>query len=783
MDKGKVIGGVIFGLVALTVATVGTFYLAGVVYTLLSKQPADVGLTTWYAYWHHYGAYPSVAKKLKTAMVVAGGICYGVPLFMVLMNLKKRRELHGSARFASPAEVAKSSLNDANGIVVGKFQGKYLIFGGQQFAIVAAPTRSGKGVGFVIPNLLQFADSIVVLDIKQENFEITAGFRKKHGHEVYLFNPFAEDFRTHRYNMLEYISDDPKYRVSDVQSIGMALYPDPANGKDPFFDQAARNLFMGLVLYLCETPSLPRTIGEILRQSSGKGKPVKEYLQGIINSRNFTEVEEWQDVLDADGVVKVDKTTGEIKQKKVIVLKPREYNPDDDGDPPLSNHCVDALNRFLNTSENTLTSILASLNAPLTIWANPIVDAATSCNDFDLRDVRKRRMTIYIGVTPDHLSEARLLVNVLFSQLVNLNTKELPKQNKALKHQCLLLMDEFTAIGKVDIIAKAVSYMAGYNLRLAPIIQSVSQLTSVYGQEDARTFITNHALQIMYAPREQKDANEYSEMLGYQTEKAKSRTRQFGKGSGSESTSDQRRALMLPQELKELGQWKEIVMLENMKPILCDKIKYFEDPVFTERLLPPPAVPLIDVDLYQAIVEARMREATAEDLGDSVDLSRLVLDLDVIPDLDEDRPLSGDEVSAMVDSIFAGMGFGEDVIEASREADEATPGREAEAEGVPTLPADDSTLNVLELSEAEPAGTLDLAVAAMEAVDGGGGDGHAVTPSLQTMAADDVDLSVLEGDALVDEASDDSPPAEEWEGGDLIDMDALDDVRFAGSAQ
>ena len=106
MDKGKVIGGLLFGLVALTVATFGTFYLAGLVYTLLNKQPADVGLTTWYAYWHHYGNYPSVAKKLKTAMVVAAGICYGVPLLMVLMNLKRRRELHGSARFASPAEVA-----------------------------------------------------------------------------------------------------------------------------------------------------------------------------------------------------------------------------------------------------------------------------------------------------------------------------------------------------------------------------------------------------------------------------------------------------------------------------------------------------------------------------------------------------------------------------------------------------------------------------------------------------------------------------------------------------
>lgn len=695
MTHGKLVGNILFALICLCIATVGALYLSGYIYLLLNKQtPSSVGPWTWYSYWHYYGGHPGVARKLKTAAALAAAVCYVAPTILVLASLRRGRELHGSARFASAAEIQKSALNGSKGIVVGRHGKRYLIFEGQQFVALAAPTRSGKGVGFVVPNLLQFEDSVVVLDIKQENFDITAGYRKANGQEIYLFNPFAEDFRSHRYNMLGYVSNDPKYRVSDVQSIAQALYPDPANGKDPFFDQAARNLFLGLVLYLCETPALPRTIGELLRQSSGKGKPVKEHLQGLINARNFSEQEEWEDVLDGDGIAKINKETGEVKRKKVKVLVPKVWQQSDDGDPPLTDHCIDALNRFLATSDNTLTSILASLNAPLSIWANPIVDAATSANDFDLRDVRKRRMTIYVGITPDHLAESSLLINVFFSQLVNLNTKELPKQNPALKHQCLLLMDEFTAIGKVGIIASAVSYMAGYNLRLAPVIQSVAQLAATYGKDTARTLMTNHALQIMYAPREQTDANEYSEMLGTFTEKNKSKSRSLGKGGGSESTSDQRRALMLPQELKEIGQWKQIIMLENVKPILCEKIRYFDDPVFTDRIMDAPPVPLLDLDLHQAIIEARTREIDESDIAGGVDLGRLAINLGVISDLSDEGEASPEQVEQAVNELFSCFGV----------ADWRTSGEDGEDREEP------------EVSEVDPAADEDAAEAAgMEA--------------------------------------------------------------------
>ncbi|MBU9413505.1 type IV secretory system conjugative DNA transfer family protein [Burkholderia multivorans] len=520
-------------------------------------------------------------------------------------------------------------------LVVGVWRGRYLRFAGQQFVLLAAPTRSGKGVGIVIPNLLSYEHSAVVLDVKQENFAVTAGFRAKHGHAVYLFNPFAEDFRTARYNPLSAISDGI-FQVGDILAIGYALYP--PGGHDSFWNDSARNLFLGLTLLLCELrdarakggaldlnrdlPDYPVTIGEVLRQSSGRGQPVKQYLASMLASY---------------GAV-------------------------------LSGACVDALNRFLANDDKVLASILATFNAPLTIWANPVVDAATSANDFDLRDVRRRKMTVYLGITPDHLAESAILLNLMFSQLVNLNTKALPQDDPGLKYQCLMLMDEFTSIGKVGIIAKAVSYMAGYNLRLLAIIQSVAQLESVYGREDARTFATNCALQLLYPPREQKDANEYSEMLGYFTQQSVSVSRPRGwtaKGGSSENISGQRRALLLPQELKELGQDREIILLENTKPILASKIVYYRDPVFQSRVLPAPVVRPLDVAGYQARVEHRLRDLLSTDLDAHGRLTVPVEHLEILADMNvpglPDSPeafedVADEDVPALVDWYFTSVG-------------------------------------------------------------------------------------------------------------------------------
>ena len=723
--KPATIAKLVFVLGVMVLGAFATFYLAGLVFFLMAKvnPVGQTELGTWLLYWRSYSEDPAISKRLLIALAIPAVLIYGAIGAAAVAAMRQVRLLYGEARFANPSEIANANLFGSEGIIIGKWKNRFLMFGGMQFVLLAAPTRSGKGVGIVIPNLLNWSQSVVVLDVKQENFMVTSGYRRACGHECYLFNPFSKDGTTHRYNPLGYVSNDPRHRVMDILAIGTALYP--GEGKDSFFDEAARNLFLGLALLVFETEGLPRTIGEMLRQSSGKGAPVKEYLQGIIDRRNFREhadllLEEAGD--DVDEVIEVlrnelglDRVDAEMAAEDlgevaaglpkaeaeriaelltdagaVVQLQPKMLpieKWDGKGEPPLSQQCIEALSRFLSTSDNTLSSILASFNVPLTLWASPIFDAATADNDFDLRDVRKRRMSIYLGIPANKLAEAELILNLFFTQLINLNTDDLLGSRPELKYQCLLLMDEFAAPGRISIIDKANAYMAGYGMRLLTIIQSPGQLEAEprkgYGRESARTLITNHACQILYTPREQRDANEYSEMLGHYTFKAMGRSRQLvGRSNVSESESDQKRPLMLPQELKEMSQREQIVNLENTKPIQCSKIAYYEDDVFLDRLrqvspslkalgrrkpnrdqlesawgsgeMASP-VPKIDFELYEAVAENRTREATLDDVKEGVDLSRIKMDAGAITPVEAGRELSAEEVENTVDEFFGAM--------------------------------------------------------------------------------------------------------------------------------
>ena len=548
----------IITVILLSAALAAGCYLSGFILTKwlgLVKTPQ--GLTTWFQYFNTLDI-PRVARysfQIKTS----GYAGFGLPLLFWLFCLipiwkRPSRSLHGEARFSGMADLVRAGFfkQSDTSLVVGKYNGKLLHYSGQQFALLAAPTRSGKGVGIVIPNLLSYKSSVVVLDIKQENFNLTSGYRKEVlGQEVYLFNPFAEDGRTHRWNPFTYVSSDPDQRVSDLMSIAAMLYPDGDN-RDKFWVAQARNAFLAFSLYCFDSSVYkntkyakrlnwqetvkepPCTLGKIYRLSSGNGTELKEY---------FTS----------------------LSQK-----------------PFLSPAAKTAFSGLISQEKETFGSIMGTFKEPLNPWINPVIDAATSADDFLLTDVRKKKMTVYIGILPNKLAESRVIVNLFFSQLINQNTKELPQDNKDLQHQCLLLMDEFTSIGRVEIIAHSVSYMAGYNIRLFPIIQSVAQLDAVYGKEYARTIITNHALQIIYTPREQQDANEYSEMLGYTTVKRRNVSRGRER---SVSESEERRALMLPQELKGMNQDSEIILYEGMAhPAKVNKIRYYQDGMFTKRL-------------------------------------------------------------------------------------------------------------------------------------------------------------------------------------------------------
>lgn len=503
---------------------------------LFKGDPPFVGsaLTVFDYLSDHAGNKAVIGPALLSIGVVGAGMI-GFPTWLLW---PQDRKLYGDARFATDAEIRKAGLMGDDGLIVGRHKGKYLVSAGQHHVMLAAPTGSGKGVGNVIPNLLSWNHSAIVLDVKRENWGLTAGFRAQNGHKVFLFDPAAADRRTHRWNPLGYVRDDPALRIDDLQKIGYILFPD-VHGVDPIWSGGCRSLFLGMALYLLETPDKPVTLGQLARETYA-GDPTRF--------------------------------------KTIIADRQKAGNQ-------LSQVCELAIMDYIEAPDKTRDSIRKTFTSRLELFLNPNIDAATSANDFDLEALRKERITIYLGVTPDNLGRLASLLSLFFQQVVDLHTRESPERNPALKYQLLLLIDEFAALGKMQVIVDAIAFIRGYNIRLLPIFQSPSQVRAIYGAEHALSFFQNHTVRIAYEPADFAAAKEISEELGMDTVTKKNRSRptRGGKG-GSISDSDHGRAVLLPQELTTIGADTEIVFVRGHRPVKCEKILYYADPTFMDRL-------------------------------------------------------------------------------------------------------------------------------------------------------------------------------------------------------
>jgi type IV secretion system protein VirD4 len=546
---GKILKPLLAGAAALMAGA----YLAGFFFLWsMHADPRRATPLTVAQYGYYYGDRPAIQRRLW------GSSAFAFALIVISLGaylLPRRRALHGDARFANRAEIAAAGLLGHEGIILGKRGRRCLMLAGQQGVALAAPPRAGKGTGIVVPNALNWPGSLVCVDIKRENWTITAGYRQHSGQACYLFDPFAEDGRTARWNPFSYVSQDPLRRLNDLQRIAEMLFPDPATG-DPFWTASARSLFLGIALYLFETPSLPATIGEVLRQGmasddEGFGQHWKRLIEGRNNNTR-----------------------------------------------PLSPQCVRALYDVIDLAPVTASSIRKTFTSRLDLWLNPILDAATSESDFDLRELRQKPMSIYVGVNPDDLHRLRPVLNLFFQQAIGLQTRALPERDPRLKYQVMMLLDEFTALGRIPIIAEAISYLPGYNVRVVLVIQTPAQLREVYGIHNAETMLKSLAARIVFAPKDFSDAREISDELGFTTVRARTVSKPLntslerrGGRSRSESVSEQRRALLLPQEVKELGAEEAIVFYEGLRPIRCRKIRYFAEKRFRRRLLPAPRHP------------------------------------------------------------------------------------------------------------------------------------------------------------------------------------------------
>lgn len=508
---------------------------------------------------HYQMAYGHIYERpLKGAWFLSGAI-HLATFLIILKGLSKRPSLYGDSRFAkireieeaglfiSPAEVKKGGLFAGTKIIVGRIGNRFLALPGQLFAALMAPTRSGKGVGVVVPVALSYAHSMVVSDIKLELFRLTAAFRAKCGHEVHLFDPFDPEGRTARWNPLSYVSRSDERRVDDLLQIATCLIEET---HDSFWSNSARKLFLGLGLYCLD----------------------KEQDYRAQNNKDVVFVPTIKEILN----LATDFSGGAIQHFSSLM-----------NDEFVSAITRQSINSAISAGEKPFASVLATLTASLSPWLSEPIANATSGDDFDMRDIRRKPMTIYLGITPNNLIQAKTIINLFYSILIHENTSVMPDEDASLQYQCLMLMDEGTAAGRINILEKAISYMAGYNLRLLFIAQSPAQLEDekTYGTHGARNILTNIALKILFKPNDVRDSEEYSKLLGKITvEEDTSRSRGGGNRGVSTTRTQNQRDLMMPQELRAMPLQEEIIIYDGIShPIKAQKICYYKDRVFIPR--------------------------------------------------------------------------------------------------------------------------------------------------------------------------------------------------------
>ncbi|MGV2432471.1 MAG UNVERIFIED_CONTAM: type IV secretory system conjugative DNA transfer family protein [Rickettsiaceae bacterium] len=493
-----------------------------------------------------WSAYNSIKTKLVLCLVVP--IIVSIWIYIRLWDkiaewepIPPREKVFGSAAWATQSDIKKAGLRSKQGMLLGVDRGGYFIAEGFQHALLFAPTGSGKGVGFVLPNLLFWNDSVVVHDIKLENHMITSGWRAKQGQQVFVWEPANPDGITHCYNPIDWISNKPGQMVDDVQKISSLILP-----KQEFWENEARSLFVGVMLYLISDVNKAKSFGEAVRA-----------LRSDDVVYNFA--------------VALDTLGG--------VMHPVGYMN---------------LAAFLQKADQERSGVVSTLNSGLELWANPLIDAATASSDFNVLEFKKKKTTVYVGLTPDNINRLQKLMQVFYQQSTEFLSRKMPNLKEE-PFGVMFLMDEFPTLGKMEQFKSGIAYFRGYRVRLFLIIQDTQQLKGTYEEAGMNSFLSNSTYRITFAANNYETANLISQLCGNktveQTSKSKPQFFDLNPATRTMNVSEVQRALLLPQEVIQLPRDEQIILIESQPPIKSKKIFYYQDKFFTSRLLPPTFVP------------------------------------------------------------------------------------------------------------------------------------------------------------------------------------------------
>jgi type IV secretion system protein VirD4 len=535
-------------------------------------------------WWFFYDAYaPQVFMQGAYIAASGGFVAVAVAIAMSVWRAQEAKSAHtyGTARWATIPEAKAAGLLGADGVVLGRLHGNYLRHDGPEHLLCFAPTRSGKGVGLVVPTLLTWPGSAIVHDIKGENWELTAGYRARHG-RVMLFDP--TNASSAAYNPLLEVRRG-EWEVRDVQNVADVLVdPEGSLEKRNHWEKTSHSLLVGAILHVLYA-GRDKTLAGVANFLSDPKRPIEATLRAMMSTPH----------LGKGGV------------HPVVASTARE---------------------LLNKSDNERSGVLSTAMSFLGLYRDPVVAQVTRRCDWRIADLIEgaQPATLYLVVPPSDISRTKPLIRLILNQIGRRLTEDLHNPNR--RQRVLLMLDEFPALGRLDFFESALAFMAGYDLKAFLIAQSLNQIEKAYGPNNA--ILDNCHVRVSFATNDERTAKRVSDALGTATE-LKAMKNYAGHrlspwlGHLMVSRSETPRALMTPGEVMQLPPTDEIVMVAGTPPIRAKKARYYKDLRLLERVLPPP--------LPTSVVSAAASDAwsVAAPIGPLVDPKSARDDFDADP--------------------------------------------------------------------------------------------------------------------------------------------------------
>ena len=498
-----------------------------------------------FAWWYSYEAYaPDVFDR--GGQIAAGSGILGAIIAVIGSVFRSRQAgtvtTYGSARWASPAEIREAGIMADGGVFLGQHGKTYLRHNGPEHVLAFAPTRSGKGVGLVVPTLLSWPHSTVVHDIKGENWDLTAGWRSSFS-DCLRFDP--TDMNGARYNPLLEVRKGPnEYR--DVQNIADILI-DPEGRMDwrSHWEKTAKQLLVAVILHVLYAEA-DKTLSRVSEILSDPTCSLEESIERMMGTNHLG---------THDG--------------------PRVH-------PRVARGC----RKLLSKTGPERSGVVSTTLSFLELYDDPIAADVTSRCDFRIDDLihGERPISLYIVVPPSDITRTKPLVRLLLNQIGRRLTEK--HEAAADRRQLLLMLDEFPALGRLDFFESELGFMASYGLRAFLIAQSLNQIEKAYGPKNA--IMDGCHIRVAFATNDEQTAKRVSESLGTKTEQ---RTVQNYTGHRlapwlshvMKSRQETARPLLTPGEIMQLPADDEIVLVSGAPPIRAKKLRYYEDRNFLKR--------------------------------------------------------------------------------------------------------------------------------------------------------------------------------------------------------